>query len=86
MGFAFALGVTTIVIRRARHAMPIRWLDLAGVAASVLIPSLMVLQPALAGLLQPGMFVIANAGFGREAWAAPRQASGERRTPAGGRG
>jgi hypothetical protein len=68
MGFAFAFGVFSVLVLRTRHALKMRWLDVAAVAASVLIPLAMIVHQDLAGILQRGMFLIAYFWYGREAF------------------
>lgn len=70
MGFAFALGVFALVVRRARSREPLRWLDAAAIAASILIPTAMMLAEDFAGALQRGMFLVAYTWYGREAFRA----------------
>jgi hypothetical protein len=67
MGFAFALGVVALSVRRRVQADGARALDLVAVAAAVMLPLAMSALPDLAGLFQRGMFAIAYAWYGREA-------------------
>lgn len=62
MGFAFAFGVVTVGVAQGR----LRALDVASVAASVLLPLGMMAAPELAGLLQRAMFGTAYLWFGSE--------------------
>lgn len=62
MGFAFAFGVVTVAVAQRRR----RALDVASVAASVLLPLGMMVVPELAGLLQRAMFGTAYLWFGSE--------------------
>ena len=62
MGFAFALGVVAVAMRR-------RWRvsDVVAVAASVVLPLGMALYEPVSGVLQRTMFVIAYLWYGSEA-------------------
>jgi TRAP-type mannitol/chloroaromatic compound transport system permease large subunit len=44
MGFAFALGVVVVILRRVRVDEPFRWLDMCAIVASILIPIAMMLH------------------------------------------
>jgi hypothetical protein len=63
MGFAFAVGVVAAALRLRRR----RWLDVAAVLASVLLPLAMTAQPAAAGVLQRAMFAVAYTWYATEA-------------------
>ncbi len=62
MGIAFAFGLTTRAFRRAGDRAGLAW-DVAGVAASIVLPLAMTLLPDWAGLLQRIMFATAYAWF-----------------------
>jgi len=66
MGFAFALGVFALVVRRVRMRAPVRWLDLSAIAASIVIPTAMIFAEGIAGVLQRGMFLVAYTWYGLE--------------------
>lgn len=66
MGFAFALGVVAVAMRRQRQINR-RWLDALVVAASVAIPLAMSAMPAVDGLTQRLMFGLAFAWYVVEA-------------------
>lgn len=66
MGFAFALGVLTVIVQRAQSEERAQVLSMVAVAASVLLPLGMALWDGATGLLQRTMFLIAYAWFARE--------------------
>jgi hypothetical protein len=67
MGFAFALGVVAAMLWQGD--LPRRWrlLDVAAVAASVVIPLGMAAIPEAQGLLQRVMFAVAYVWYAGEA-------------------
>ena len=74
MGFAFALGVVAIVVRRRIDAQPLRVLDIAAIVAATLIPIGMSIWSEAYGVMQRLMFLVAYAWYGREAVLAFRSA------------
>lgn len=66
-GFAFALGVLTLAIRRNRQAKPWRVLDAVALGASVVLPVGMSIFTAIDGVLQRLMFLVAYLWYLREA-------------------
>ncbi len=71
MGFAFAIGVALVTIRRPAPTFFTRAFDITAFAASVLIPLGMSAWPHAAGLLQRCMFTIAYLWYGGEALRRP---------------
>jgi len=67
MGFAFALGVFAVAVKRSAVTMPRRALDALAVLSSIAIPLSMMQWPGQAGLLQRLMFGIAYGWFAMEA-------------------
>lgn len=67
MGFAFALGVLMVAMRRRPRSGPRMSLDFVALAASIGIPLLMMVDPVSAGLWQRLMFVVAYVWYGGEA-------------------
>jgi hypothetical protein len=67
MGFAFAVGVMLVALRRKRTTGSIRLLDVVALVASIAIPLLMVAFGDVAGLAQRLMFALAYVWYGREA-------------------
>lgn len=67
MGFAFALGVIAAAVNRPETSIPRRVLDVAALAASVIIPLSMGVWSEGAGLLQRSMFLIAYLWYTSEA-------------------
>lgn len=66
MGFSFAFGVLAIVLRRANHRSQLRWLDVAALAALVVLPVGRMLLTDVVGALQRGVFLVAYAWYARE--------------------
>jgi hypothetical protein len=75
MGFAFALGILLVMLRRAgtNHA---RWFDIVVIVASVVIPLAMSLDGEQAGLVQRIMFAIGYVWYAVEAIRMLRPATG----------
>lgn len=67
MGFAFALGVLATMVRRPERSILRRVLDMAALAASVIIPISMGVWSGSAGLLQRSMFLVAYLWYAAEA-------------------
>lgn len=67
MGFAFALGVFAVMVHRPERSISRRVLDVAALAASVIIPLSMGAWSGSAGLLQRLMFLIAYLWYAIEA-------------------
>jgi hypothetical protein len=67
MGFAFAIGVAVVATRRSHPSWFTRVLDIAALAASVVLPLGMSVWPHAAGLLQRCMFAIAYIWYAGEA-------------------
>jgi hypothetical protein len=67
MGFAFAFGVLAVMVYRPERSIPQRVLDVAALAASVVIPLSMGAWSGSAGLLQRSMFLIAYLWYAVEA-------------------
>lgn len=66
MGFAFALGVVAVSLRRADPRPRSRALDVLAVIASVVIPLAMTMSDGYAGLLQRVMFLVAYIWYANE--------------------
>lgn len=69
MGFAFALGVLVLALKRNREDQPWRVLDITALSASAVLPLGMTLFATIDGLLQRLMFLVAYLWYGREALA-----------------
>jgi len=67
MGFAFAVGVVAVMMHRPGRSISRRALDLAALAASVIMPLSMGAWSGGAGLLQRAMFVVAYLWYATEA-------------------
>ena len=67
MGFAFAFGVLAVAWQVRREGGGVRWLDVAALAASVLLPLAMMGWEEFAGVLQRSMFVVAYLWYAVEA-------------------
>lgn len=67
MGFSFALGVLVRLLRRGEYTKRGRVLDVIALVAATAIPLLMLYQPAIGGLVQRLMFLVAYTWYGREA-------------------
>ena len=67
MGFAFAFGVVVRFLQRETADRGGRVLDVTAVAAAIILPLLMAMQPEIIGLLQRTMFSVAYLWYGREA-------------------
>ena len=67
MGFAFALGVVAVALRRRSGGERVRALDVVAVSASALLPLWMSLDGSIDGLLQRLMFAVAYLWYAREA-------------------
>lgn len=67
MGFAFAFGIVAVALNDRHRSAGARIGDLAGVAASVLLPLAMTVLPEADGTLQRVMFAIAYCWYAREA-------------------
>ena len=68
MGFAFAFGVAAVALERRRDDGSWRFLDVAAVTASVVLPLGMSIDGSVDGVLQRVMFAIAYLWFVREAF------------------
>lgn len=84
MGFAFAAGVvvTCVVTARGGSRRGVGW-DVAAVAASVVLPLGMAALPAVDGVLQRLMFLVAYVWYAREASALGRSPAEKGRRPDG---
>ncbi len=67
MGFAFAVGVVVVGLKRSDSEALNRWLDAAAVLASTVLPLIMPMGTPYTGLLQRAMFLVAYVWYGREA-------------------
>jgi hypothetical protein len=66
MGFAFAVGVFAVMVHRPGRLTSRRALDVAALAASVVIPLSMGVWSGSAGLLQRSMFLVAYLWYATE--------------------
>lgn len=80
MGFAFAFAIVARIVETRQGVRPWRAVDLAALAASVLVPLGMSVWPGVDGALQRVMFAVAYGWYAAEAVAAGR---GIRRSPRG---
>lgn len=69
MGFAFSFGVLARLLQRVRRGEAGRWLDVAALAASTVIPLVMARMREIDGLTQRLMFLVAYLWYAREALA-----------------
>lgn len=67
MGFAFAIGVVVVGVRRSGASTVDRVLDLMAVSASVILPLAMSASEGFTGVLQRLLFLAAYLWYGREA-------------------
>ena len=66
LGFCFAFGVLTLLPRRRREQLDVRWLDLFALSAAVVLPIAMMLSAQFAGVFQRIMFLVAYVWYLRE--------------------
>jgi len=71
LGFAFAFGVAVVGWRVWASQRRWRWLDVTAVTASIVLPLGMVAAPAMAGVLQRTMFLVAYVWYARESLGDP---------------
>ena len=67
MGFAFAVGVVLVALKRSDGEVSNRSFDAAAVVASVVLPLIMSMGTPYMGVLQRSMFLVAYLWYGREA-------------------
>jgi hypothetical protein len=79
LGFAFVVGVVSLVVQRARTGERLRRLDLVAAAAATGLPLGMAAWPEADGALQRVLFATAYAWYARELLR--RGGSAERRGP-----
>lgn len=67
MGLCFAVGVVVVTLGRVRPKTAVRGFDIVAIAASFILPMSMMNMPAVAGVLQRAMFLVAYVWFALEA-------------------
>jgi hypothetical protein len=76
MGFAFAIGVVLVGLKRPTTEVLSRLFDAAAVLASVVLPLAMSLGTPYTGVLQRSMFLVAYIWYGRAAYRGALQQGG----------
>ncbi|WP_369685115.1 DUF998 domain-containing protein [Haladaptatus sp. YSMS36] len=66
LGFCFAFGVLTLVRRRQKDKLDVRWFDLFALSSTVVLPAMMTLLAQFAGVFQRIMFLVAYVWYLRE--------------------
>lgn len=66
LGFCFAFGVLTLLLRRRKEQLDVRWFDLFALSATVVLPAAMTLLAKFAGVFQRIMFLVAYVWYLRE--------------------
>jgi hypothetical protein len=74
-GFAFSLGVFFRFLQRGKS--PMKALDQAALASTIVIPLLMKNFPGISGLVQCVMFLVAYLWYGTEAWRLGKRPKGD---------
>ena len=66
LGFCFAFGVLTLLLRRRKDQLDVRWFDVIALSATVVLPAAMTLLSQFAGVFQRSMFLVAYVWYLRE--------------------
>ncbi|WP_458208685.1 DUF998 domain-containing protein [Haladaptatus sp. NG-SE-30] len=66
LGFCFAFGVLTLLLRRWKEQFDFRWFDVVALGATVVLPAAMTLLGQFAGVFQRLMFLVAYVWYLRE--------------------